>query len=313
MSTRHTISATAVALGALALVLSAGVSLAYAQEAFAAPTGEPKAPERPGAHIRQDLRARLEIQKEEREEQNSFRDAVRERTGVFKAEVEAQKEAMKGQRDVLRAEGAGMRDEVKAAADARRDAVKAELDAAETPEERTAILEAAKAERDAMQEEALAKREAFRARAETTRTELKTQREALRADVKTKVGERIKSNLESILNRIGTTLETFSDLLGRMNNKVAELSAQGVDTSAATAAISTAEGSLDKAVVALAEARSVFAETLESETPETYKERLRTAVTAATDAVKETHQALRDALKTLMGLGRPSKATEESA
>lgn len=288
-------------LVATALLLGAGVATVSAQESFERPGGPNPGGERPPllrlnntidarAEVRADLKERREDAAEMREEMKEKRDEFRTRELDTRAE--------------LRTDHMELQAEIRSERDAHRAEVKAQLDAAETEEERQAILEEARAERDAMREAALEKRAEFRARAATVRDELRENRVEFHAEVRTEAGTRIKGNLENILDRIGGALDKFVGLLERINNKIAELEANGVDTAAATAASAQAEVSIDTAADALARARAAFEVMLESETPRDHLEDVKTATRAAGEATKEAHRTLRGALDELKSLIR---------
>jgi len=227
-----------------------GVQTVAAQEAFDAPP-----PPRDGQHkpVFKILKQKVKEMRPEGINEDgdkphpAFLDDLKEKRDEFRARaIET--------RETFRTENKEEREEMREEAQEQRAALKAALEAAETPEERQAILAEARAERDAMREEALAKREEGRERAKEMRSELKEHQKEFRVKAKTEVGNRIQAHLEGILKHIGKTLEKFSNILDRINNKIAELEANGADTANASIASATAEQAIADASAELAAA-----------------------------------------------------------
>lgn len=278
---------------ACALLLSS-VQFASAQEVFDVPKNVRPAsfeilkyqPLKMKDGVEADKEARINAQNGLKEE----RDALRTRQLDIKSD--------------LRVEHVDMQRGIQADADAHRAEIKAQLDAATTPEERQNILDTARAERDALHKAALEKRKAFRDRAEATRAELKENRAEFKVAIKSEVGANIKVHLERILERIASTLDSFVSILDRINNKIAELDAEGVDTSTVTSAAENAEIAINTATTALHDARVEFEAALSAENPRDHLEDVKTAVRTASQNVKEAHRELKDAVMKLKELIR---------
>ncbi len=290
---------------AIAIVL-VGAQTVAAQEAFDAPSDEDG---RPASFkiLKQKVRdAKKEVRgnfRERREGKEEFRGELREKRESFRErDVEVRRE--------FRDEAKESRDTFKADAKASRVELKAELDAAETPEERQEILAEAKERREEMRKEALTKREEFRARAKDLRDDLKEQRRDFRVEIKTDAGKRIKGNLENVLNRVGNALETFTDILARVNNKIAELEANGADTTAVAQASLIAEDAIQDASATLEEARTLFERALTSDTPREFLEEMKSATRDAAEAVKDAHKVLKNTLSELKKLIRTNNDSD---
>ncbi|MBL4644285.1 MAG: hypothetical protein JKX80_00275 [Candidatus Pacebacteria bacterium] len=287
--------------------ITLGTQSAAAQQAFDVPSarddrgGDRPARIAPIRELNQRAKdARQEVRgdiRDARENRDEFRYDVREKRDEFR------NRAVETRSD-FREEAQGERGEIRDDAKIRRDEIKAELDAADTPEARKEILKAARKERDEMRKDALEKREEFRGRAKDLRSDLKEHRKEFRSEIKTEVGQRIKAHLEGILNRVSNALEKFTDILDRVNNKLAELEANGVDTTDATRAAAIAEQAIQDASSTLADARTVFERALASDNPREFIDEMKAAVRTATEAVKDAHKALKDALKELRELIR---------
>lgn len=293
-----TIKLTAVSTLVSALVMGLGVHMAFAQEEFEAPRGDRPAP------LRALIKAPAEIRAGVQADIQASQDARAE----LRANLEEKKDAFRNRQiDVradVRTQGVDVRADLRADANAHQAEIKAQLDAAETEEERKAILDTARAQREEMRAAALQKRDEFRVRADSVRAELKENRAEFRAEVKTEFGTSIKVHLENILKRASNAIDTFVGILERVNNKIAELEANGADTTAAAQASVEAEASIDAAALSLAQARAAFTVALESETPREHFEEVKTAVRATTQAVKEAHRMLKLAIVELKELIR---------
>jgi len=288
-----------------------GAQTVSAQEAFDAPPPEENRPVR-AAPIKALQQKAQEVRKEA---QGDIRD-LKEKRDEFRGELLEKRDNFRDRavetRDGFRDEAKDNRAELRSNAEANKAEIKAELEKAETPEERQAILEAARQQRDEMRKEALGKRDEFRDRAKEMRSNLKDQRDKFKADIKTEAGERIKGHLEGIMNRIANALEGFTSILDRVNNKLAELEANGADTIAAARASAAAEQAIQDASATLAEARALFQRVLESEAPREHVEEMKAAVRSASESVKDAHKALKTAIEELKKLIRAnSDSTDE--
>ncbi len=275
--------------------------IASAQQPFDAPReGRPGGAMRPAEARAAELRAEVHATATPpmRDELSAERENFRER-------------ALEGLR-TLREDHLNLQGDIRADKQEQRAEVRAELDAAETPEERQAILEAARAEYAQLREVALEKRAEFRERARTIRSDIQQQRAELRVRVQTEAATRAKGHLELILVRIGTALETFATALERIHNKIAALTAEGVDTTQASEAAGAAEVALATATDKLATARATFTLVLESEEPETLMDELKTAVRDASAAVKDVLAALRKANQELKSIIRVDASLDAS-
>jgi len=284
-----------------------GFGVASAQEVLDAPrTERPAGVGRPieqrAADIRAEVRSQIEAAQEEKEQMQETmaekKDMFRERALEIRDQIQEQNDAM--------------RQTMQQNAEVTRTGIRAQLDAASTTEERQAILETAKQEREQLRTSALEKRDEFRNRVETMREEFKNQRSELRAEIKTEVGTRIKAHLENILARLANTTEDFTGILERINNKITQLNADGIDTIQAVNAATVAENAIAQATSDITTARALFTQALESEDPSVYKDTLQEAVRTATEAIKKAHTALQDALRELKNLTNPTTNESES-
>ena len=258
--------------------LTLGVQVAAAQELFAAPRD---------VESKRILQEKIEFKSFERAEiekkREDFRTTANDTREVFRTEVTKERAVTQEKAEEYRT------------------ILKEELQDV-APEERKGILEEARQKRDILRAGALEKREEFKMRAKTLRTDLKAGRNELIAEIKTESGNRIKAQLEGILNRIGGALENFTNLLDRVHNKIAELEANDIDTTDASSAADIAEQTIQAAVVTLNEARGAFTRALESDNPRDYIDELKTVVRTAAEGVKDAHRALKEATKELKEL-----------
>jgi len=310
----QTYKVTSAAILALALTLGIGVQAAFAQERFDGPDGDRprdenarpapfRALQQRALDVRADFKAGINLSSsdsDDDQDEDSDNDPNNEERKAFRArqlDIKAE----------LRTDKAQVRTDIQNDAQEHRAELKAQLDAAQTPEERKAILDEARHERDEMRREALEKREAFRARAEETRDELKENRAEFRLTVTTDAAKRAQGYFENILKRVANALDSFVGILERINNKITELAANGVDVTLAADAAARAEVAIDNAAIALTDARATFALALESDTPREHLEDVKAAVRTATQAVKDAHTALKDAITQLKELIRSTR------
>jgi len=80
---------------------------------------------------------------------------------------------------------------------------------------------------------------------------------------------------------------------------LAQLSANGIDTTAATTASATAEQSISTASEALSKARDTFEKALASKAPKDYLPEIKTSIKSAAGTVREAHNALVNSIKEL--------------
>lgn len=110
--------------------------------------------------------------------------------------------------------------------------------------------------RDAMRQEIKNKREEFKAKVQEHREEMKAaiqsrreafkrQLQAIRDEKKQAIAERIDARFTTInqnrTDRMAAALDTFTEILARLTNRIEEAAATGTDTTAAEAAIAEAQ------------------------------------------------------------------------
>jgi hypothetical protein len=290
----YTVTTPLIFTAMLSLALFPGAQRAAAQEVLDAPPQErldgPKQRPVPFRSLQQNT----ELGDRVKEKRNELRDQAREQRAEF--------------RDGAR----NIREEINAEATTRRAEIQAEIDTASTPQERQAVRNDARIEREAMRTAALEKREAMRVRAKEMRDTIKEKRDELAVAIATDVGKRLKVHLERVLTRIANALETFVGISERINNKLAELEANGIETARAAAAASVAEQKIAEAADALGAARVVFNTMLESDTPRDYIEDVRAAIRNAIEAVQNAHRSLTEALQELKALTRDANRNAPS-
>ena len=182
--------------------------------------------------------------------------------------------------------------------------VLAKFQAATTPEEKQAILKDARKARADFRLE-------VKADAETMRAGCKEQR----ADIKDDRRARLADRFSMMLRRMTNALEHFDQILGRIDTRIEKLKTENVDVTAAVAASAAASVKIDAASVAVADAKAAIDAAAASETPKDLAAEVRAKVDAARTAIKEAHEALKDAvaeLKSLSGLKAETETTVEA-
>jgi len=262
-------------------------------------------------HVQDSLNASINGDQTESKRRENFlrfkRGGVNEK-GAITSEIRREKGTKQTQVKEIRRERSIFGREIQS----RREKIQEALNSAKTPQEKNDVLKRAREEGALLLTRALKRRAEFRTRAKTLREEFKTQREALRAKIKTKAAERIKGRLEDILGRISDALTNFTDILARVHNGIAELNANGVDTTDATTAAATAEKAIGDASVALSNARTTFNSILESSNPKDQIKEVRTSVKEAIVTVKAAHTKLGEAIQILKDMLRTNNNTPSS-
>ena len=139
---------------------------------------------------------------------------------------------------------------------------------------------------------------------EVIKKDAKTQHEALRAQFKTERADSrperrgdIGSRVERIMKRLNSATEHLTNLGGRVQNFLNEKSAAGVDTTAAQNKLNEANTKLGEAKAAIIVAQSVIDRILASDNPSDHKDEVREAVRNSISEIKETHKAIREAVR----------------
>ncbi len=163
-----------------------------------------------------------------------------------------------------------------------------------TEEEREAMKEKAEAAREALKE----KREALKLKAEKLREEAKTKMENLKAKIKDAAGLKRYEGRENALHRFDEQVEKVMKLRDRVNGKISEFEAKGLEVSEAKTHVATADVKLEEAKTKIAEMNSLLGTSANELTAEN-KTKLSGLAKDAGKLLKEAYQELNMAVKIL--------------
>ena len=134
--------------------------------------------------------------------------------------------------------------------------------------------------------------------------------ERWKANFSEEVKERVANRADQFANLFGAMLERLSGIADRIEGRIAELEAEGVDVSAASDALATADAKIAAAADAVDAVTAGMADALESEAPQEEIEGLQTLKDTAKTALREAHEALRAAAELLPKLADKEGTTE---
>lgn len=185
----------------------------------------------------------------------------------------------------------------------------------------------ARPDRDAMKAAFEAQREAFKDKAEENREafrkSLEEKREAFRTEVEARKTEFRNANNEAKLKfwdgakrmlgeRFAMVVRNMERLQERVGEIIEDLKADGADTGTAEEYLATSEDKLEEAVVKIEEIKALLPESGEEVTPEVF-EQIKLKAREAKDLLKESHNALKNAVQELKNLkGGSDDDSEES-
>lgn len=160
-------------------------------------------------------------------------------------------------------------------------------------------------ERKEKREEIKTNIEDMRKKNETIRAEAKMKMDALKANIKAEKDKKKATTQElritgreNALKRFNMAIEKMLALTEKVNTQITRLKAKGVDVTSAASFEATAETKLTEAQAKIKEANTLFA-TSTDELSATDKATLKTLVTDTENLLKETHEALNQAIKSL--------------
>ncbi|MFN4181215.1 MAG: hypothetical protein ACK4FA_00755 [Candidatus Paceibacteria bacterium] len=170
-----------------------------------------------------------------------------------------------------------------------------------TEEEKEALKEKSEAIREELQK----KREALRDQAEKLREEAKKKMEALKAKIKDTASLKRYEGRENALHRFDNQVEKVMELRDKVNTKIAELTAKGVDTTTAKTHVANADIKFEEAKKKIAEMNVIFAGST-NQLSEANKTKLQTLAKEAGTLLKDAYNELKLAVKSLKEAVQPN-------
>lgn len=168
--------------------------------------------------------------------------------------------------------------------------------------------------REKMQEEIKMIRDASVEKMKSLREEIKKEKDAM----KKKTKEARVAGREQALERFTVAVERMNSLKDRVNENIVKFEVKGVDVTDAKKFVATIETKLSEVKAKVVEANTLLSTSIEQLTKE-QKTKLRTLAQEAQTLMKEAHQALNAAIKSLkdnmkekMEMERESKAKEDT-
>lgn len=120
-----------------------------------------------------------------------------------------------------------------------------------------------------------------------------------KANLAENIKERVLNRAEHAAGLLDAMIARLNGLALRIESRITLLNEDGVDTSAAEAALADAVTAVDEAESAVADLKAGFTAALESENPREALQALKPTGEAAKTAIREAHQALMEAVKAL--------------
>lgn len=121
--------------------------------------------------------------------------------------------------------------------------------------------------------------------------------------------QNVAARAEHAANLLDTMLGRLAGIADRIEARIAELSAEGVDVANAEAALEEADAAIADAETAIAAAKAALGTALESEDPQTQAAETKSLMDAAKEALRIAHEALRAVAGTLPK--PPEKSADE--
>ena len=156
----------------------------------------------------------------------------------------------------------------------------------------------AEAQQARMEVRTTAREERQVARTDARETRVQS-REARREEIKNRISDRGYAAVENIVTRLEDAYAKLDTLLGTVEDRIEEVAATGVDTSAAVSASAEAETSLTAVQASIDAAQAAMVEASASDTPVVAMQDVRTAVQAATEAIRTAHTSIKDVVAAL--------------
>ncbi len=181
-----------------------------------------------------------------------------------------------------RADIKNIKDEIKAFVGAKRDDIQARF-ASSTPQERQQM------------------RDDGRVQIEQKRAEVRTKVEAAKEKAKEKFGEAVQRSVGNIVDNLTKHIEQLSEIATRIDARITERQAGGVNMDASIALLTTARADITTAQDKVTAVGAALTAALSSATPKTEMTKVRDAVKAAEDAIRTAKDALKqtfDSIKT---------------
>lgn len=120
-----------------------------------------------------------------------------------------------------------------------------------------------------------------------------------RVSLQTRAQDRIIKLAANISNRFDATIGRFTHIATRLESRIAKMNGDGIDTSAATTELQTAQEALNKAIEGMSDIDTVVYEAVTSESPRATWPTVRASLRAVHTELLSTHQSLRNVVAAL--------------
>lgn len=141
--------------------------------------------------------------------------------------------------------------------------------------------------------------EEVRAKVEEKRGEIKENWEERKEELKENAKNRIDAYIARLIDRINAAIDRLSKLAERIEERIAILESEGVDTSDAQALVDAAREHLKAAEEYLTDVSTLTADALASDTPRESISIVKEAIRAAAEEVREARADLKEAIRHL--------------
>jgi chromosome segregation ATPase len=141
--------------------------------------------------------------------------------------------------------------------------------------------------------------EEVRAKVEEKRGEIKEDWEERKEELKENAKDRIDAYIARLIDRINAAIDRLSKLAERIEERIAILESEGVDTSDAQASVDAAREHLEAAEEYLTDVSTLTADALASDTPRESISIVKEAIRAAAEEVREARADLKEAIRHL--------------
>ncbi len=143
------------------------------------------------------------------------------------------------------------------------------------------------------------KREEMRAKLEAKKEEVKNRIEAAREKAKEKFGEAVQKSVGNIADRLTKAVEHLASIAERIDNRIKEYEVKGKDMSVSIGLLATARTDITTAQDKIAAVGVALSAALASATPKDEMPKVRSAVKAAEDALKQARESLHKVLESV--------------
>ena len=139
-------------------------------------------------------------------------------------------------------------------------------------------------------------REETRLKIETKREEVRTKIEAVKEKARQKFSQAVQTSIANIVDRLTGNAENLGNIATRIDSRISELQAKGINMDASIALLTTARADITAAHDKITAVGTTLSAALASATPKNEMTKIRAAVKAAEDAIHTAKDSLKATL-----------------